>query len=123
MAPSAHQRHIAAFLEQHCFEIPDGPTVPPLDVAERDLAVLALALSDLAVALGLEGSVSFTRALLPHARGMVEIRQRLALLRMAVALACVETGVPDSHLAPDAELLRLFSELFVRGRRHAAQVT
>lgn len=118
---SAHERAIAEFLVNHFFEVPDGPTLPPLDVAERDVTVLALALAELATALGLEGTVSFTRSLIPHPRGMIEIRQKLAMLRAALALACIEMGVPDSHLAPDPEHKRKFAELFVRGRRLAAQ--
>lgn len=123
MTDSAHQKSVAAFLATHCFEIPSGPTVPPLDVAERDIAVIALALSDLATSLGLEGTVSFTRSLIPHPRGMVEIRHRLSLLRAAIALACVELGVPDSHITPSPELMRQFLDLFIRARRTINQVT
>lgn len=123
MPQCAHQKAVAAFLTQHAFEIPDGPTVPPLDVAERDVEIIALALSDLATSMGLEGSVTFTRSLFPYPRGMVEIRERLTMLRAAVALACVELGVPDSHIKPDPTTAVLFADLFIRGRRRASQVT
>lgn len=120
---TAHERAAAAFLDASAFERPERPTLPPLDVAERDLAVLAKALEELATALGLECGCSLSRSLLPTARNLPSIRQRLAALRLAVSLACVELGIPESELRPDPMRLDHFATLFARARHRFAQVT
>lgn len=53
MAANAQRRLIADYLQSRGFDVPDGPTIPPLDVAERDTAALALAVTLAAVELGI----------------------------------------------------------------------
>lgn len=120
MGMGAHDA-VSGFLRSHGFDAPESPTLPDLDVAERDVRALGLALRDLATALGLECGVDVGRSLFSPARGMVQIREKLAVLRAAVALASVELGIPEKHLACDPAIIELLGAVFLRARQDLQQ--
>lgn len=91
---------VRVLIEEGGYDLPDGPSLPPLDVAEGAARALAVTLSELARALGVETDPIVTRSLFQPARSRTEIRLALAKVHLALTFAAVEMGFPSPAADP-----------------------